>query len=76
MMLNGFVKDGWSLMGSEEHDCRDYEDGQMDVNITQELSQQVSIVRFVSDSIGRGIAKAWVEMEMEAQMDSKNFEIA
>ncbi|KAJ9703505.1 hypothetical protein PVL29_005026 [Vitis rotundifolia] len=52
------------------------EDGQPDVDIAQELSQQVSIARFVSDSIGRGIAKAQVEMEMEAQMDSKNFEIA
>ncbi|XP_034683660.1 uncharacterized protein LOC117912952 [Vitis riparia] len=52
------------------------EDGQPDVDIAQELSQQVSIARFVSDSIGRGIAKAQVEMEMEAQIDSKNFEIA
>ena len=52
------------------------EDGQLDVDIAQELSQQVSIARFVSDSIGRGIAKAQVEMEMEAQIDSKNFEIA
>ena len=27
MWLRGFARDGWSLMGGEEHDCRDYEDG-------------------------------------------------
>ena len=52
------------------------EDGKMDVDVAQELSQQVSVARFVSDSIGRGIAKAQVETEMEAQIESKNFEIA
>lgn len=52
------------------------EDGQPNVNIAQDLSQQISIARFVSESIGRGIAKAQVEEEMEAQIESKNFEIA
>ncbi|KAK3034111.1 hypothetical protein RJ639_034463 [Escallonia herrerae] len=43
---------------------------------TEQLCQQVYIARFVSNSIGRGIAKAEVEVEMEAQIQSKNFEIA
>lgn len=42
----------------------------------EDLFQQVHIVRFVSDSIGRGIAKAEVETEMEAQVESKNIEMA
>ncbi|KAJ8567547.1 hypothetical protein K7X08_019755 [Anisodus acutangulus] len=41
----------------------------------EDLCQQLHIVRFVSDSIGRGLAKAEVEAEMEAQIESKNFEI-
>nr|XP_016483099.1 PREDICTED: uncharacterized protein LOC107803824 [Nicotiana tabacum] len=42
----------------------------------EDLFQQVHIVRFVSDSIGRGIAKAEVETEMDAQIESKNIEMA
>lgn len=42
----------------------------------EDLCQQVHIIRFISDSIGRGIAKAEVETEIEAQIESKNFEIA
>ncbi|KAL3525357.1 hypothetical protein ACH5RR_013729 [Cinchona calisaya] len=45
-------------------------------NPVQELSQQFDVARFVSNSIGRGVAKAEVVMEMEAQMELKNFEIA
>ncbi|KAL7612560.1 hypothetical protein Lser_V15G07247 [Lactuca serriola] len=41
-----------------------------------DLSNQVHVIRFVSDSIGRGIGKAEVEAEMELLLDSKNFEIA
>lgn len=41
-----------------------------------DLCEQVNVARFVSDAIGRGIARAEVEMEMEAQIASKNFEIA
>ncbi|KAF5736018.1 hypothetical protein HS088_TW14G00150 [Tripterygium wilfordii] len=42
----------------------------------EELCRQVNIARFVSHSIGRGIAKAEMEAEMEAQVEVKNFEIA
>lgn len=42
----------------------------------EQLSQQLFLARFVSNSIGRGIAKAEVEKEMEAQLELKNFEIA
>ncbi|GER27972.1 hypothetical protein STAS_03703 [Striga asiatica] len=42
----------------------------------EELCQQVHLARFVSNSIGRGIAKAEVELEMEAQLKMKNTEIA
>ncbi|KAG9142634.1 hypothetical protein Leryth_020654 [Lithospermum erythrorhizon] len=41
----------------------------------KELCQQVYLARFVSNSVGRGIAKAEVEMEMEAQLELKNSEI-
>lgn len=41
-----------------------------------EICQQVCLARFVSNSIGRGVAKAEVEMEMEAQIELKNSEIA
>lgn len=41
-----------------------------------ELSRQVQLIRFVSNSIGRGVAKAELEPEIEAQLESKNFEIA
>ncbi|XP_059293166.1 uncharacterized protein LOC132046531 isoform X1 [Lycium ferocissimum] len=51
-------------------------DNEQPVDQVEDLCQQVHIVRFVSDSIGRGIAKAEVEAEMEAQIESKNFEIA
>lgn len=51
-------------------------DGQLNINIAEELSQQFHLARFVSESIGRGIAKAEMEAEMEAQIEAKNFEIA
>lgn len=41
-----------------------------------DLSNQVNVIRLVSDSIGRGIGKAEVVAEMEPVLDSKNFEIA
>lgn len=47
-----------------------------DINPIRGLSQQFDLARFVSNSIGRGIAKAEVEKEMEALMELKNFEIA
>lgn len=42
----------------------------------EDLCEQVDVARFVSDAIGRGIIRAEVESEMEAQIASKNFEIA
>lgn len=42
----------------------------------EELCQQVDIARFVSDSVARGIARAEMEIEMESQIELKNFEIA
>lgn len=41
-----------------------------------ELLQQVYVARFVSECVGRGLAKAEVEKEMQYQIESKNFEIA
>ncbi|CAI9754184.1 unnamed protein product [Fraxinus pennsylvanica] len=41
-----------------------------------DLCQQIFLARFVSNLIGRGTAKAEVEMEMESQIELKNSEIA
>ncbi|XP_074586596.1 uncharacterized protein LOC141842284 [Curcuma longa] len=41
-----------------------------------ELSQQIFVARFVADAVARGSARAEVEMEMEPQIASKNFEIS
>ncbi|KAJ0253643.1 Uncharacterized protein HA466_0112990 [Hirschfeldia incana] len=46
-----------------------------DMNLSEELRCQLEVARFVSDSLGRGVAKAEVEMEMEAMLEAKNFEI-
>ncbi|KAK9284436.1 hypothetical protein L1049_023609 [Liquidambar formosana] len=51
-------------------------DEQLEFDPAEDLCRQVYLARFVSDCIGRGTAKAEVEMEMEAQIESKNFEIA
>lgn len=45
-------------------------------DIGEELGQQVYLARVVSESVGRGAAKAEMEIEMEAQIESKNLEIA
>ena len=42
----------------------------------EDVCQQLYIARFISNTIGRGIARAEAEIEMEAQLQSKNFEIA
>ncbi|XP_071731338.1 uncharacterized protein [Rutidosis leptorrhynchoides] len=42
----------------------------------EDVSRQVHLLRFVSNSVGRGMARAELEVEMEAQLQSKNFEIA
>lgn len=52
------------------------EDEMLNFDLVEDLSQQVAVARFVSESVGRGIAKAEVETEMEALVESKNFEIA
>ncbi|XP_019444781.1 PREDICTED: uncharacterized protein LOC109348703 isoform X1 [Lupinus angustifolius] len=45
-------------------------------DVVEDLYQQVHVARFISNTIGRGTARAEVEMEMDAQLESKNFEIA
>ncbi|EOA23929.1 hypothetical protein CARUB_v10017143mg [Capsella rubella] len=45
------------------------------MNLAEELRCQLEVARFVSDSLGRGMAKAEVEMEMESMLETKNFEI-
>ncbi|CAH2064439.1 unnamed protein product [Thlaspi arvense] len=45
------------------------------MNLSEELRCQFEVARFVSDSLGRGMAKAEVEMEMESMLETKNFEI-
>lgn len=52
------------------------EGDQPNSNSVEDLCEQIHVARFVSDAIGRGTARAEVEMEMEAQLDLKSFEIA
>ncbi|GAB4848547.1 hypothetical protein Ancab_003253 [Ancistrocladus abbreviatus] len=52
------------------------EEGQLDVDTSEDICQQVYLARLVSESVGRGAAKAEIEAEMEAQLEAKNFEIA
>lgn len=47
-----------------------------DIDPTEDICRQIHLARFVSESVGRGIAKAEAEAEMEAQLEVKNFEIA
>ncbi|KAJ7944253.1 Netrin receptor DCC [Quillaja saponaria] len=49
---------------------------QLNSDPAEDLCQQVYLARVVSDIIGKGTARAEVELEMEAQLESKNFEIA
>ncbi|CAN1121997.1 hypothetical protein LINPERPRIM_LOCUS2515 [Linum perenne] len=51
-------------------------DEPISVDPAEELSQQLDIIRFVSNSIGGGITRAEMEAEMETQIEAKNFEIA
>ncbi|KAE8685982.1 GTPase Era [Hibiscus syriacus] len=46
------------------------------VKWAEEMKQQADISRFVSLCVGKGIARAEMETEMEVQTESKNFEIA
>ncbi|KAL3038937.1 hypothetical protein AAZX31_01G159000 [Glycine max] len=52
------------------------EDEQLTSDPVEDLCQQVYIARFISNAIGKGIARAELETEMEAQLEAKNFEIA
>ncbi|KAI4381724.1 hypothetical protein MLD38_007772 [Melastoma candidum] len=54
----------------------DMEAEQLDAGAAEELCQQLDLARFVSEAIGRGLAKAEVESVMEAQLEAKNFEMA
>ncbi|XP_010254775.1 PREDICTED: uncharacterized protein LOC104595646 [Nelumbo nucifera] len=47
-----------------------------DFDLGEDLCQQICVARFVSQSIGRGSAKAEAEEKMESQIELKNFEIA
>lgn len=51
------------------------EDSNLDDPV-EALCQQVNLARYVSSSIGKGIAKAEAEAEMESQIEAKNFEIS
>ncbi|XP_058113879.1 uncharacterized protein LOC131256839 [Magnolia sinica] len=46
-----------------------------DVDPAEEMCQQVILARAVANSVGRGVARAEVELEMESQIELKNFEI-
>ncbi|KAJ8764353.1 hypothetical protein K2173_006093 [Erythroxylum novogranatense] len=73
------IREQLSLVGLTLPECPiSSEDGlqQLDTNPVEELCQEVYLARFVSESVGRGIAKAEVQIELEAQIEAKNFEIA
>jgi hypothetical protein len=48
---------------------------QLNSDPVEDLCQQLYVARFISNTIGRGTVRAEVEMEMEAQLELKNFEI-
>ncbi|KAK7360042.1 hypothetical protein VNO77_02014 [Canavalia gladiata] len=72
------IRRGFSLMGvALPADLTAVaENEQLSSDPTEDICQQLYIARFISNSVGRGIARAEMEMEMEAQLESKNFEIA
>lgn len=49
---------------------------QYTMNIAYELRCQLELTRFVSDSLAIDLAKAEVKMEMESEIEAKNFEIS
>lgn len=51
-------------------------DEQSCVDPAEELCQQIEIARFVAACLGRGYSRAEVELELEPQIEAKNFEIA
>ncbi|KAL8477863.1 hypothetical protein ACS0TY_029956 [Phlomoides rotata] len=71
------IREQLSLVGlSLPADPATLGEGEQPADPAAELCQQVYLARFVSNTIGRGVAKAEVEMEMEAQISLKNIEIA
>ncbi|XP_074304287.1 uncharacterized protein LOC141639003 [Silene latifolia] len=46
------------------------------LGLSEDICRQIQLLRFVSESIGKGIAKTEVEAEMKAQLEAKNFEIS
>ncbi|KAF9591420.1 hypothetical protein IFM89_004118 [Coptis chinensis] len=51
------------------------EDEKSEADPVEELCQQIILVRAVSTSVGRETAKAEAEIELESEINSKNFEI-
>ncbi|XP_056168128.1 uncharacterized protein LOC115680094 isoform X3 [Syzygium oleosum] len=70
------IKHELSSMGLTLHAGPDMACEQLEVDSLEELLQRVFLARFVSNAVGRGIARAEVELEVEAQVKEKNFEIA
>ncbi|KAK4417442.1 hypothetical protein Salat_2569800 [Sesamum alatum] len=71
------IREHLSLVGlTLPEDPTTLSEGEQPADPAAEVCQQVHLVRFVSFSIGRGAAKAEVEMETEAQVKLKNTEIA
>ncbi|RWR72806.1 Bacteriophage N4 adsorption B [Cinnamomum micranthum f. kanehirae] len=50
-------------------------DGHTEIDPAEELCQQVFIAQVVANSVGRGAARAEVELEMESHIEAKNIEI-
>ncbi|KAK4749072.1 hypothetical protein SAY87_026521 [Trapa incisa] len=72
----GRVKEQLSLVGLSLIADPTIGTEQIGADSTEELFQYVYTSRFVSEAIGRGIAKAEAEVMMEVQLEAKNFEIA
>ncbi|KAL8152003.1 hypothetical protein V2J09_021811 [Rumex salicifolius] len=52
------------------------QDSSVQADFTEDIRQQIFVTRFVSESLGDAAARAECEEEMQAQLESKNFEIA
>lgn len=72
------IRQGFSLVGIVlPADLTAFaEGGQLNSDPVDDICQQVYIARFISNTIGKGTARAEMEAEMKAQLDSKNFEIS
>lgn len=72
----GKIKEHLSLVGLNLPEDPTVLENQSANYLAEELSRQVHLIRFVSYSIGRGVAKAEISAELDAQLETKNFEIA